>query len=157
MTNKQPNDQCLKFHPNSLYLATGSSDNSCRLWDVQRGACVRLFLGHSDAVTTLAISPDGKLLASAGLDCSIHLWDLGSSRPIKTMTGHTSAIQSLSFSAESSLLVSGGLDCTVRCWDVKSAGGPKPSDSMDKTSGIDVAGQLPMGPSGSDLDGLGES
>jgi WD40 repeat protein len=24
--------QCVKFHPNSLYLATGSNDNSCRLW-----------------------------------------------------------------------------------------------------------------------------
>lgn len=96
-------------------------------------------------------------LTGIGLDCSIHLWDLGSSRPIKTMTGHTAAIQSLSFSAESSLLVSGGLDCTVRCWDVKSAGGPRASDSMDKAGGIDVAGQLPMGPSGSDLDGMGES
>ncbi len=59
-------EQCVRFHPNSLYLATGSSDNSCRLWDVQRGACIRLFLGHSDAVTSMAISPDGRTLASAG-------------------------------------------------------------------------------------------
>lgn len=41
-------------------------DKTCRLWDVQRGACIRLFLGHADAVTTMAISPDGKTLASAG-------------------------------------------------------------------------------------------
>lgn len=61
--------QCVKFHPNSLYLATGSMDKTCRLWDVQRGACIRLFLGHTDAVTCMAVSPDGKTLASAGMFC----------------------------------------------------------------------------------------
>lgn len=72
-----PPPQCLKFHPNSLYLATGSSDRTCRLWDIQRGACVRLFVGHHDsAVSTLAISPDGRYLASAGassllLSCAV--------------------------------------------------------------------------------------
>lgn len=137
-----------------MYLATGSSDNSCRLWDVQRGACLRLFLGHTDAVTTLAISPDGRTLASAGLDCSIYLWDLGSARPIKKMTGHTAPVQSLSFSAESSVLVSGGLDCTVRCWDVAAAGGPRPARGLGfseagfsgRGSGGHSTGVLPMGP-----------
>lgn len=58
--------QCLSFHPNSLYLATGSSDWTARLWDVQRGSCVRVFIGHQGGLSTLAISPDGRYLASAG-------------------------------------------------------------------------------------------
>jgi transcription initiation factor TFIID subunit 5 len=58
--------QCVKFHPNSLYLATGSSDATCRLWDVQSGSCVRVFIGHQGPVTAMATSPDGKYLASAG-------------------------------------------------------------------------------------------
>jgi transcription initiation factor TFIID subunit 5 len=144
---------CVKFHPNTMYLATGSSDNSCRLWDVQRGACLRLFLGHTDAVTTMAISPDGKMMASAGLDCSIYLWDLGSARPIKKMLGHTGPVESLSFSAESSVLVSGGLDCTVRTWDVKSAGGPRPRGYADPMPG---SGALPMGPS-AEWEGMGQT
>jgi transcription initiation factor TFIID subunit 5 len=56
----------VQFHPNSLYLATGSHDKSVRMWDVQRGACVRLLMGHTDSVSTIAISPDGRTLASAG-------------------------------------------------------------------------------------------
>jgi WD40 repeat protein len=62
--------QCVGFHPNSLYLATGSSDWTARLWDVQRGTCVRVFIGHRGVVACLALSPDGRYLASAGASCS---------------------------------------------------------------------------------------
>jgi transcription initiation factor TFIID subunit 5 len=58
--------QCLQFHPNSLYIATGSSDRTARLWDVQRGSCVRVFIGHQGSISSMAISPDGRYLASAG-------------------------------------------------------------------------------------------
>ena len=38
--------QCVKFHQNCTYLATASTDQTCRLWDLQSGNCVRLFTGH---------------------------------------------------------------------------------------------------------------
>lgn len=132
--------QCVRFHPNSLYLATGSSDWTARLWDVQRGTCVRVFIGHQGTLSTLAVSPDGRYLASAGEDLAINLWDLGSGKRIKKMTGHTASVYSLAFSAESSMLVSGGADWTVRCWDVKSAGGQARlrENGMDEGSGLRV-------------------
>lgn len=133
-------NQCVRFHPNSLYLATGSSDWTARLWDVQHGTCLRVFIGHQGTLTTLAISPDGRHLASAGEDLAINLWDLGSGRRIKKMTGHTASIYSLAFSAESSLLVSSGADWTVRCWDVKGAGGHgKPNDSGEELTSFGPA------------------
>jgi transcription initiation factor TFIID subunit 5 len=142
--------QCVRFHPNSLYIATGSSDWTARLWDVQRGTSVRVFIGHQGIVSTLAFSPDGRYLATTGKpiptrlerllngsplgeDLSINLWDLGSGRRIKKMTGHTASVYSLAFSAESSVLVSGGADWTVRCWDVRGSGGPP---ETSRTNGI---------------------
>jgi transcription initiation factor TFIID subunit 5 len=56
----------VRFHPNSLYLATGSSDWTARLWDVQKGTCIRAFLGHQGNISTMAFSPDGRYLATAG-------------------------------------------------------------------------------------------
>ena len=128
---------CLRFHPNSLYLATGSSDRSCRLWDVQRGACVRLFVGHQSPISCVRISSDGRYLASAGAgnsasgslkrsdnspdEYAISLWDLASGRRIKKMWGHTAAVHEMDFSADGAMLVSGGADATVRCWDVRAA------------------------------------
>lgn len=35
-----------RFHPNSNYVVTGSSDRTIRLWDVLTGNCVRIFTGH---------------------------------------------------------------------------------------------------------------
>ena len=105
-------------------------------------------MGHTDAVTTISISPDGRTMASAGLDSSIMLWDLGTARLLKKMTGHRSSITSLSFSAESGILVSGSLYSSVRVWDVKSAGGSRGGSDMSK--GIEAGrehGTLPMGPS----------
>ncbi len=58
--------QCVKFHPNCNYVATGSSDRSIRLWEVNSGSCVRIFTGHYGAIYSLAFSPDGRILASAG-------------------------------------------------------------------------------------------
>lgn len=108
----------VKFHPNAKYLVTGSSDRTSRLWDVQKGTCVRVFTGHTGSIKTVAVSPNGRLMASAGEDKSIMLWDLGSGKRIKKFTGHTGFIYSLNFSADNGVLVSGGADSTVRVWDV---------------------------------------
>jgi WD40 repeat protein len=68
------------WHPNSHYLATGSSDRSLRLWEAASGACVRVLTAQTSCITSLAFSPDGSQLAAGTEDGTVAVYDIGSAR-----------------------------------------------------------------------------
>ena len=67
--------RAVAFSPDGKALASGSYDDTVRLWDATTGACKQTLEGHSDSVLALAFSPDGKVLASASCDNTVRLWD----------------------------------------------------------------------------------
>src|SRR5438132_1257008 len=79
-------------------LASGSFDNTIRLWDGQAGRTLQTLKDHSAFVIIVAWSPDGKVLASGSVDNTIRLWDAQEGRPLRTLEGHTAYIKGLSFS-----------------------------------------------------------
>ena len=38
---------------------SGSEDNTVRLWDLERGECVKVLEGHTDIVRSVALTADG--------------------------------------------------------------------------------------------------
>ena len=61
----------------SLALASGSYDNTIRLWNTRTGKVLRVLEGHKAPATSLAaLEIDGSLaLASGSDDNTIRLWD----------------------------------------------------------------------------------
>src|SRR5438477_2351502 len=68
--------RCLAVHPSGKILASGSADNTVRLWSLPGGELLNTFERHTGWVNCLAITPSGRVLASAGRDGRICLWSL---------------------------------------------------------------------------------
>jgi len=106
------------FSPDGKNLASGSSDNAVRLWQVDSGRKIRAFSGHQNPVWSVAFSPDGKSLASGSSDNTVRLWQVDSGREIRVFSGHQNPVQSVAFNPDGKSLASGSDDGTIRLWDV---------------------------------------
>ncbi|KAJ5367192.1 hypothetical protein N7541_001133 [Penicillium brevicompactum] len=105
------------FSPDSRLLASGSWDNTLRLWDTVTGALQQTFEGHSHFVRSAACSPDGRLLASGSYDGTICTWDTATGALQKTLRVGNLWVWSVTFSPDGQLLACGYEDDVVRLWD----------------------------------------
>lgn len=109
---------CLVFSRDGQILASGSRDNTVKLWRVEDRTILVTLTGHAGWVTSVALSPDEKTLASAGNDC-VKLWNLSRMPDVKevmTLPGQTAPYSTVAFSPDGTILAAYGEDKILRLW-----------------------------------------
>lgn len=94
----------LAFSRVSKIAATGSTDKTIKIWDLNDGSCLSTLTGHLAAVTRVEWVYLGTHLLSAGGDGLIKLWNLKTSENVITLSAHDGKIWGLALKKPISVL-----------------------------------------------------
>jgi WD40 repeat protein len=112
--------------PDGKLIATGSWDQSAKIWDAATGRSIRkLDRVHGGYINSVEFSPDGRQLLSASSDHTARLWDVATGKPVGApLEGHTKPLLGATFSPDATRILTVSGDHTARIWD--RAGGKPP-------------------------------
>jgi len=110
----------LAFDPASQMLASGSHDQTVKLWEVTSGELLRTLKGHGNGVFGIAFNPTSRMLASGSHDQTVRLWDVTSGQLLRTLEGYERHVNSVAFDPAGRMLASGDDRNEIKLWDVAS-------------------------------------
>jgi WD40 repeat protein/serine/threonine protein kinase len=118
LTANQPKIRSVALSPDERVAATGTFDQTVRLWDVATGAQRRVLAGHRAWVDGLSFSPDGRRLAASALDHG-RVWDVTTGalrQQVDAAPGRS--VEALTFTRNGRLVAAGGDATRLLAWVV---------------------------------------
>jgi WD40 repeat protein len=108
------------WSPDGKQLASGSDDNTVKIWDLASRQNIATFTGHRNKVVSVAWSPDGEKVVSGSWDRTARVWDIATGQSIYTFE-HPDFVTSVVWSPDSKYLATGDHSTlgVVRIWEVK--------------------------------------
>tara|TARA_A100001015_G_scaffold295479_1_gene374505 strand:- start:1784 stop:2992 length:1209 start_codon:yes stop_codon:yes gene_type:complete len=106
-------------------LASGSWDNTIKIWNTATKTCSQTLIGHTEGVNSVSFNPGSEFLASASGDCTIKIWNYAKGVLIRTLKPryplHTQRVfLCVAWSPAGNILASGAVDGIVRLWGLYS-------------------------------------
>ncbi|KAJ8494847.1 hypothetical protein ONZ51_g2077 [Trametes cubensis] len=106
----------ITFSPDGRLMVTGSTENICRIWEVDQlasGQPKHVLRGHKGMITCASFSPDGKRIITASDDYSCRIWSTETGDALVNIHEHSAPVWSVCFSPGGKHIVSGSADSTV--------------------------------------------
>ncbi len=117
----------------SSYTSAQKLQEQCQSGLRWKNAKVKKFAQHSDAVGSVAFSPDGLMLASGSKDKTIQIWDVATGKSIRTFPGDSSTVWSVTFDSTGTKLATGTGFWRVMLWDLKTG---QATRTLDHTASV---------------------
>ncbi|MEA5420511.1 NACHT domain-containing protein [Spirulina sp. CCNP1310] len=118
-------------------VAAAGADGITRLWNRQ-GKLVHRLIGHGDAVTALAFSPDGEILATGSWDQRVRLWDRWG-ESLGVLGGHGDRLTALAWHPTGQWFASTGRDGTLRLWTASGQALTPFHDAAERLNTVDFS------------------
>jgi WD40 repeat protein len=99
-------------------LVSGSQDRTLKLWDVEKGCCIKTLQGHQSWIRACAISRDRSILISGSSDGMIKLWRINTGECYQTLQAHTGPVLSVVFHSDGQSFTTSGTDTVVKLWSI---------------------------------------
>jgi WD40 repeat protein len=112
----------IAFNPVLPMLASGSLDDTIKIWDIETGELTHSLSGHSRGINALVFSPKGQVLASCSDDHTVKVWNVGAGNILYTLQGHARDVTAIDIGSQGNLLVSSSEDRTIRLWKLDRGG-----------------------------------
>ncbi|HEX6130853.1 MAG TPA: WD40 repeat domain-containing protein, partial [Actinomycetota bacterium] len=110
------------FSPDGRLLATGSADDSAKVWRLRDGREVATFDEHTGDVLAVEFDPAGSLLATASADSGVRVWRLEDGERRFLFVGHNNPTVALAWSPDGRFIADASLDRTGRILDIGGIG-----------------------------------
>lgn len=107
------------FSPCSKFVASGSWDNSVKLFDLSsQEERMTLTPPQNTTINSVSFSPDGRLLAAGGHGGFLDLWRIPEGRLIRSWPAHHEILWCVLFSPTGEYVASCGYEGAVRLWSL---------------------------------------